>query len=92
MHFMKRHAQSRAPLAAWLKEAEHANWRTWADVSGRFPSADLIGRDGAGHQVILNIKGNTYRLAALVFFGHGRIHVRKIGTHAQYSKWKPEDF
>ena len=44
--FMRKHAQSRGPLKAWLAEAEKANWTKWADIKARYPSADLIG-DGA---------------------------------------------
>lgn len=88
--FMKMHPRSRGPLAAWLKEAEAAQWRQWADIKGRHPAADLIGSKSIGHRVIFNIKGNDYRLAALIYFNQGMIIVERIGTHAQYDKWNME--
>jgi mRNA interferase HigB len=89
--FMSKHPQARSPLAAWLKEAEFTQWRHWADLKARYPTADLIDSRGAGHRVVFNIKGNDYRLDALIFFSQGTVAIQRIGTHAQYNKWKFED-
>lgn len=86
--FMKKHPPSRGPLKAWLAEAKAAEWRQWADIKARFPSADLINGKSAGHRVVFNIKGNDYRLAVQVYFNQGMVVIERIGTHAEYSKWK----
>jgi mRNA interferase HigB len=89
--FMKRHPQARGPLKAWLAEAESARWMQWADIKNRYPSADLIsGASGKspGHRVVFNIKGNNYRLVVQVYFNQGNAIIERIGTHAEYSKWK----
>lgn len=94
--FMRRHARSRGPLKAWLAEAEKANWTKWADIKARYPSADLIAegaksrnaRLNTGHRVVFNIKGNDFRLLITAYFKHSMVMIERIGTHAQYSKWK----
>lgn len=82
--FKKSHPQARVPLDAWLAEAQDATWQKWADIKARYPSADSVGK----HQVVFNIKGNSFRLVVLVYYAHGRVIIEKVGTHADYDKWK----
>jgi mRNA interferase HigB len=81
--FMKKHADSRGPLRAWLAEAEGAEWRSSQDGRDRYSSVDFI-RDGLA---VFNIKGNSYRLVALIGFNRGIVSVQRIGTHAEYNSW-----
>jgi mRNA interferase HigB len=37
--------------------------------------------------VIFNIKGNTYRIETKVSYEVTVVLVRRVGTHAEYSKW-----
>ncbi|MDR1021663.1 MAG: type II toxin-antitoxin system HigB family toxin [Prevotellaceae bacterium] len=46
------------------------------------PRADCIEKS----RYVFNIKGNDYRLVAVVFFVAGQITICFIGTHAEYSK------
>lgn len=94
--FMSKHARSRGPLKAWLAEAEQAEWTKWADIKARYPSADLIteatksakaGPD-TGRVVVFNIKGNNFRLVVKVYFSRSMVLIERVGTHAQYNKWK----
>lgn len=81
--FKKRHASARGPLNTWLAEARAAQWRRWSDIKGQFPRASWLG----GGRVVFDIKGNDFRLLALVRFGLGMVVIERIGTHAEYSKW-----
>ena len=56
----------------------------------RYPAADLIASKSAGHRIVFNIKGNDYRLAAVIYFNQDMVVVERIGTHAQYRKWNLE--
>lgn len=80
---MKKHADSRKALQAWLSEAEAATWRTPQDVRERYPSVDFVGKGRA----VFDIKGNDYRLVAQVGFNSGVVSVQKVGTHAEYDTW-----
>ncbi len=44
------------------------------------------GTDFAGGETIFNIKGNSYRLFALVNYEAQTIIVRRLVTHAEYDK------
>lgn len=88
--FMQKHPQARRPLATWLKEAQTASWSQWAEIKTDYPTADLVPGKGAGRQVIFNIKGNDYRLLVRVHFRQGFVVIERLGTHAEYSKWKLE--
>lgn len=77
------HADIRSQMDAWLTEVEEADWQSPADVKTRYPSASIIADKG----VIFNIKGNTYRLEVKIHFASKTVLIRRIGTHAEYSKW-----
>ncbi len=82
--FIRKHANSKASLSSWLEDAEHAEWKTPQDIKDRYRSADLL----AGNRVVFDIGGNNYRLVVLVRYHNGILLIQKIGTHAEYSKWK----
>jgi mRNA interferase HigB len=81
--FAREHADIRGPLSAWLFEVEEANWTGPADVKARFPSVSFL----SDNRVIFNIKGNTYRIETKVSYEITVVLVRRLGTHAEYSKW-----
>lgn len=82
--FASQHADVRAPLDAWICEVEEADWQAPTDVKGRFPSASILSDD----RVIFNLKGNRYRLEVKISYEMEIVLVTRIGTHAEYSKWK----
>jgi mRNA interferase HigB len=82
--FCKKHADVVDPLVKWIDIVEKAQWTDHNDLKADFPSADYIGK----RRYVFNIKGNNYRLAAIVVFFAGVIDIRFIGTHAEYSKIK----
>lgn len=82
--FIRKHANSKASLSAWLDEAEEAEWKTPQDIKDRYRSADFL----FGNRVIFDIGGNNHRLMVLVRYRNGMLLIQKIGTHAEYSKWK----
>jgi len=47
-----------------------------------FGSVDYVGNN----RYVFNIKGNHYRLVAIVIFASQKIYIRFIGTHTEYSK------
>ena len=82
--FIRKHANSKSSLSAWLEEAEEAEWKTPQDIKDRYRSTDFL----SGNRVIFDIGGNNYRLMVLVRYRNGLLLIQKIGTHAEYSKWK----
>ena len=82
--FIRKHANSNASLSAWLDDAEEADWRTPQEIKERHGSADFL----PGNRVGFNIGGNNYRLVVLVLYRNGKRLIQKVGSHAEYSKWK----
>ena len=82
--FQTKHADIKSPLSAWVYEAEQAQWLTPSDIKARYPHASLID----DKNVVFNLKGNSYRLHAMLDYERRIVLVKRIGTHAEYSKWK----
>jgi mRNA interferase HigB len=55
------------------------------DVRKTYPHADAV-----GEFTIFNIGGNKYRLATSIHYRTGKVYIRHVMTHAEYSRgdWK----
>ena len=86
--FFVRHAghkgikAARSQYDAWLAIAERVQWRNPEDVKASHPKASIL---KAG-RVVFNIKGNDYRLVAVVQYQAGVLLIRFFGTHAEYDE------
>jgi len=80
-----KHSDLAEPLDSWYRLAKRAVWRSILDVRQTFPSADAV-----ADFTVFNIKGNSYRLITEINYRTGRIFLRHVLTHAEYSKegWK----
>ena len=81
---MQKHARSMTPLTAWLQDVKDSNWLTPSDSKNRYNSADFLSKN----RVVFNIGGNNFRLVVVVRYQNGVVEIEKIGTHAEYNKWK----
>ncbi|HCO7922909.1 TPA: type II toxin-antitoxin system HigB family toxin [Escherichia coli] len=82
--FSRKHNQAKGALDSWYDEVIRENWKTTQDIRNRFNSADFL----PDNRVIFNIKGNNYRLVVQVIYQAGIVIVEKVGTHAEYDKWR----
>lgn len=82
--YTQSHADAKTALDDWFTKVEDANWTCYADVKLTFGSVDAVGRK----RYVFNIKGNSYRLVALILFEPKLVYIRFIGTHAEYNKIK----
>ena len=80
--FSRKHPDSRKAITRWAADVERENWQTPQDIKAAYQSADFL----AGNRVIFNIRGNNFRLAAVVVYTAGRLIVEWVGTHAEYDK------
>ena len=76
------HSGAEQPLKAWHAKVKLADWKTPSDVKSDYRNASFI----ANNRVIFNIKGNTYRLVAVVNYDFGIIYIRFVGSHNEYDK------
>jgi mRNA interferase HigB len=77
----ERHQALREPLDIWYRIAKRAAWKNLVEVRQIFPTADAVAKF-----TVFNIKGNAYRLITEINYGTGRIFLRYVLTHAEYSK------
>ena len=72
-------------LDIWYRIAKKAKWKNLVEVRQVFPSADAV--EGF---TVFNIKGNANRLIVENNYQTGRVFLRRVLTHAAYSKgeWK----
>ncbi len=78
--FGQKHPDASKPLNDWWKIAKARQWKSLKDIKGDFAFVDYVGND----RYVFNIKGNKYRLVAMIFFDIRTIFIRYIGTHAGY--------
>ena len=80
--FFYNHKDSETALKDWFVKTKNAEWDSFSDVKNTFNSVDHIGKQ----HYVFNIKGNSYRLVAVIKFTIKTVYIRFIGTHAEYSK------
>jgi len=86
VYFLKED-NAKVALQDWYKRASKAQWNSFADLKNTFNSADNVGNN----RYVFNIKGNHYRIVAIVLFQVGRIYVRWVGNHKVYNRIKNID-
>ncbi|MCE7063467.1 type II toxin-antitoxin system HigB family toxin [Dyadobacter sp. CY343] len=80
--FTVHYPDSANALNTWFKASEKANWSNFHQLKEDFNSVDAVGND----RYVFNIKGNNYRLIALINFSIRTIYLLFIGTHGEYDK------
>jgi mRNA interferase HigB len=80
--YWKKMPAAEQELSAWFKEAEHATWKTPADVKAKYGNASIL-KEG---RVVFNISGNHYRLVVKINYGFQIAYIRFVGTHKEYDK------
>jgi len=82
--FSEKHADAEIPLRFWYSVTSNRDWKSLLDIKRDFNSVDYIGN----HRFVFNIKGNSYRLIAIISFPAKKVYIRFIGTHSEYDKIK----
>jgi len=82
--YYKLHPDAKLALDEWYIKTEQCRWNSFADAKKTFNSVDSVG----GKRYVFNIKGNAYRLVALILFDLKIVYIRFIGTHSEYDKIK----
>jgi len=80
--FTKKHPDADVALREWFKKVEQCKWHCFADVKNSFNSVDNVGNN----RFVFNIKGNNYRLVAIIIFASMKVYIRFIGSHNEYER------
>ncbi len=84
--FYTKHADAQTALEEWYEKTENAEWENFSELRKTFNSVDSVGNK----RFIFNIKGNDYRLIAIVLFKIKMVYIRFVGTHKEYDKLSEE--
>lgn len=80
--FAIKHTDSDIALRDWYKKTEKSNWENLSDVKKTFNTVDYVGNN----RYVFNIKGNHFRLVAIIIFVSRKVYIRFIGTQKDYDK------
>jgi mRNA interferase HigB len=83
--FWEQHPDSEGPLLRWFKIVRRTRFRNLVELRAVFPSADPV-----NSWVVFNIHGAKYRLVTSIHFNRGKVYIRHVLRHAEYSRgsWK----
>ena len=84
VEYYTEHSEAKTALEEWFAKTESARWENFSQVKKTFNSADHVGNN----RIVFNIRGNRYRLVALVLFKNQMVYIRYIGTHKEYNRIK----
>ena len=76
------HPDCEGALSNWYKLTKKANWNNFHELKKTFNSTDSVGNN----RYVFNIKGNQYRLVALIIFEARTLFILFIGSHNEYNK------
>ena len=80
--YSEKHPEALIVLQDWKQKVIKSKWTCFADLKKTFNPVDSIG----DQRYVFNIKGNDYRLVAVIKFTIQFVYIRFIGTHAEYDK------
>lgn len=80
--FIRKHPDSSVSLSSWFRKLARKKPAGFHELKRAFSGVDYVGNN----RYVFNIKGNKYRVVAIVLFGPQKVFIRFIGTHAQYDK------
>ena len=85
--FFEKDPNSKVALQDWHKRAGKADWDNFSDIKKTFNSVDSVGNS----RFVFNVKGNHYRIVALILFQIKSVYIRWVGTHKDYNNIKNID-
>lgn len=80
--FSQKQPDSAIALQEWYHKTSKAEWHNLNEMRQSFNTVDYVGNS----RFVFNIKGNKYRLVAIVIFASQKVYIRFIGTHSEYNK------
>ena len=80
--YIEIHSDTKTAIQEWVDIVKRSEWTCFADVRRTFNSADAVGNQ----RYVFNIKGNCYRIVAVIKFTIKFVYIRFIGTHSEYDR------
>jgi len=78
--FSELHPDAEQALGDWYDIVKVHEWGNFNEMKRSFNSVDFVRND----RYVFNIRGNRYRLIALILFKVRTVFILFIGTHKEY--------
>jgi mRNA interferase HigB len=85
IEFWQRHPDSKKALQVWFKAMKEGDYTSLTELKEAFV-VDYV----PPKYYVFDIKGNQYRLVALVNFTGRRVLIERVITHQEYNKWSKQ--
>ena len=80
--YCKEYPEARVALQNWKVIVKRSKWSSFADVKKTFRTVDYIGNQ----RYVFNLKGNEFRMVAVIKYTIGFVYIRFVGRHEEYEK------
>lgn len=80
--FSEKYPDANLPLRDWYFKTQRSEWNNIQDIKQTLNNVDYVGNN----RYVFNIKGNDYRLVAIVIFASKKVYIRFIGSHKEYDR------
>ena len=84
VEYYTKNPQSKVALEEWYDKTKRAEWNSFADIKKTFNTVDYVGNN----RYVFDIKGNNYRIVAIVIFINKKVYLRFVGTYEEYDRIK----
>lgn len=85
--FKKKHQTARKPLNCFVSDIKNITVKNFSELKKIFGKrVDKLPKKYGHDLYCFDIKGNDFRLIAVVTFKFGQLYVKEILTHKEYSK------
>ena len=78
--FVAIHNNAEDAMDEWYRKTKESDWSNFLDIKETFNSVDSVGND----RYVFNIRGNKYRIVAMIHFNRRTLYIRFVGTHSEY--------
>ena len=83
IEFYTKHADAKLPLQIWYEEVEKMSWKSPNKLKNAYGGSVSILKNS---RAVFDIKGNDYRLVAVINYENGWLFIKFIGTHVAYDR------
>jgi mRNA interferase HigB len=80
--FIEKHPDATDAMNNWYRVMMGTNFINYQELKQMFPTVEGVGND----RYVFDIKGNKYRIVAMIHFKVRTVYIRFVGTHKQYDK------
>lgn len=80
--FAKKYPEAAVSVFKWYDVVYSSDWKNFSEMKNSFNSVDAVGND----RYVFDLKGNHFRLIALIIFKVRTVFILFVGTHSDYDQ------